>query len=109
MKGSGKKFQGSLQWKVNGTFYGANWNFYKGYIGSFLSKLQGRFLEGNRKGFKYLTMKYFREDLRKLPISLHGRLPKMSTGRFHGKLLETKKKLLGRTEVKLHIKISGSF
>ena len=109
MKGSGRKFQGSLQWKLIGTFQGANWNFHKGYIGGFRSKVPGRFLEGNRKSFKYLTVKYYTEDLRKLPESLHGSLMKMITGSFHGSLLEAKIKLLGRRNVKLHIKISGSF
>ena len=33
----------------------------------------------------------------------------MSTGSFYGSLLEAKTKLLGRTNVNLHIKISGSF
>ena len=39
-------------------------------------------------------MKYYTVALRKLPKSLHGLL-KMSTGSFHGKLIEAKKKLLG--------------
>ena len=54
-------------------------------------------------------MEYYTEALSKLPKSLHGRLSKMSTGSFHGRLLEAKKELLGRTKIKLHIKIAGSF
>ena len=44
-----------------------------------------------------------------LSKSLHGRLSKMGTRSFHGRLLEAKTKLLGVTNIKLHIKIAGSF
>ena len=84
MKGSGRKFQGSLQWKVNGTFQGPNWNFRKGYLESFLGMLPGRFLEGNWKSFKYRSIKYYMEALREVPKSFHERLSKMNMGSFCG-------------------------
>ena len=95
MEGSGRKFQGSLQEKVNETFREANWNFPNDYIESYLNELPERFVEGNTKSFKYLIMKYYAEALRKLLKSLHGRLSKMSTGCFHGRLIKVKEKLIG--------------
>ena len=75
---------GSLQRKVYESFQGPNWNFQKGYLESFLGMLPGRFLEGNSKSFKYLSMKYYMEALREVPKSLHKRLSKMSMGSFCG-------------------------
>ena len=48
-------------------------------------------------------MKYYTEALQKLLKSLHGKLSNMSTGSFHGMLIEAKEKLIGSPKVKLHI------